>query len=180
MCSVTEERILYCGTNNEIYYIIIDKIDNKYRIDLCNRYVYFVDNIDDIGEEFVKYVKIMIDSLYNLIRHISASKEQYQSFIESKKQYNKLDLLYDNLMLLDKTNLEESNKILKCLKSNNLIVCRSNLLDTYLHNKLVAKCSCKKNKFILTNYILNEIKDEYKINIKLTKQLCDKIIKFHI
>jgi hypothetical protein len=163
----TEERILYCGTNNEIYYIIIDKIDNKYKIDLCNRYVYFVDNIDDVGEEFVKYVKIMIDSLH-------------QCFKESKTQYNKFDSLYDNLMLLDKTNLEESNKILKCLKSNDLIVCNSNLLDTYLHNKIVAKCSCQKNKFILTNYILDEIKDEYKINNKLTKQVCDKIIKFHI
>lgn len=185
-----EKRILYCGTNNEDYYIIIDKIDNKYKINLSNKHVYFVNHVYDAGQDFAKYVKIMVDLLYHSIQDISTVSKgnSIVSLRDCTYKYNKFDLLYDNLMLLDKTNLEESNKILKYLKSNDLIVCKSNLLDIYIHNKLVAKCNCKKNKFILTSDILNKIEDKYKINIKLTKQLCNKIIqnktqhqyKFHV
>jgi hypothetical protein len=154
----TEERILYCGTYSELYYIIIDKIgtdsplkanSTKYKINICNEYVYYVDHIYDVGQYFVKYVKIIIDLL---------NQNQNQ------KQYNKFDLLYCNLMLLNRTNVEESKKILKYLKINDLIECNSNLLDTYLYNKIVAKCNLKKNNFILTNNILDEIKHEYEIN----------------
>ncbi len=52
-------------------------------------------------------------------------------------------------MLLNKTNVEESKKILKYLKINELIEC---------------KCNLKKNNFILTNNILDQIQYEYKIN----------------
>lgn len=148
--SQTEERILYCGTYNEYYYIIIDKIGNNYKINISDKYVYFVNHIYDVGLKFVKYVKIMIDFLY-------------QRFNKNKKQYNKFDLLYYNIMLLDRTNVEESKKILKYLRINDLIECKSSLLDTYLHNKLVAKCNLKKNNFILTNNILDEIQYEYEI-----------------
>jgi hypothetical protein len=149
--SQTEERILYCGTYDEYYYIIIDKIGNNYKINISDKYVYFVNHIYDVGQKFVKYVKIMIDFLY-------------QRFNKNKKQYNKFDLLYYNIMLLNKTNVEESKKILKYLKINELIECKCNLLDTYLHNKSVAKCNLKKNNFILTNNILDEIQYEYEIN----------------
>jgi hypothetical protein len=98
----TEERILYCGTYDEYCYIIIDKISTKYKINIVNNYVYFVDHIYDVGQEFVKYVIIMINMLYN-------------RFNKDKEQFNKFDLLYYNIMLLDKTNVEESNKILKYL-----------------------------------------------------------------
>ena len=180
--SQTEERILYCGTDNELYYIIIDKIGTgdgsiepslsrvsllanrtNYKINICNKYVYFVNHIYDVGQEFVKYVKIMIELLYRRISDVSAPKEHYQSL----KKYNKFDLLYDNIMLLDKINVVESNKILKYLKINDLIECKSNLLDTYLHDKIVAKCNFKNNKFILTNNILDEIQYEYEINFEI-------------
>jgi hypothetical protein len=177
MTTKSEERILYCGTYDEYYFIIIDKIGDNYKINIDNKYVYFVNHIYDVGQKFVKYVKIMIDLLYSRIcdasapkeqySHVydaSAPKEQYQSLNKNKKQYNKLDLLYYNLMLLDKTNVEESKKILKYLKSNKLVECKCNLLDTYLHNKIVAKCNFKNNNFILTNNILDEIQYEYKIN----------------
>jgi hypothetical protein len=52
-----EERILFCGTYDEYYFIIIDKIDNNYKINICNEYVYFIDNIYDVSREFLKYVK---------------------------------------------------------------------------------------------------------------------------
>jgi hypothetical protein len=155
----TEERILYCGTYDEYYYIIIDKIDTKYRINIDNNYVYFVDHIYDVGQEFIKYVIIMINLLY-------------KRFEQNKKHYNKFDLLYYNLMLLDKTNIEESNKILKYMNISNLIQCKSNLLDTYLYNKIVVKCNLKNNMFILTNNILHEIQYKYKINIESNKQVC--------
>lgn len=148
----TEERILYCGTYDEYCYMIIDKIGTNYKINIRNKYIYIVDHIYDVGQEFVKYVKIMINLLYKRLN-------------KNKKQCNKFDLLYYNLMLLDKTNVEESNKILKYLKINDLIECKSNLLDTYLYNKIVSKCNFKKNSFILTNNILNEIQYEYKINV---------------
>lgn len=148
--SQTEERILYCGTYDEYYYIIIDKIGNNYKINISNKYVYFVNHIYDVGQKFVKYVKIMIDFLY-------------QRFNKNIKQYNKFDLLYYNIMLLNRTNVEESNKILKYLRINDLIKCKSNSLDTYLHNKLAAKCNLKKNNFILTNNILDKIQYEYEI-----------------
>jgi hypothetical protein len=161
----TEERILYCGTYDEYYYIIIDKIGTKYRINIVNDYIYSVDHIYDIGQEFVKYVKIMINLLY-------------KRFNNNKKQYNNFDLLYYNLMLLDKTNVEESNKILKYLKISDLIECKSNLLDTYLYNKIVVKCNLKNNMFILTNNILHEIQYKYKINIESNNQVCySKLIK---
>jgi len=81
-------------------------------------------------------------------------------------------------MLLDKTNVEESNKILKYLKISDLIECKSNLLDTYLYNKIVVKCNLKNNMFILTNNILHEIQYKYKINIESNKQACySKLIK---
>jgi hypothetical protein len=156
----TEERILYCGTDNELYYIIIDKIstDNplkanstKYKINLCNKHIYYVDHIYDVGQNFVKYVKIIIDLL-----------NQNQN--QNQNQNNKFDLLFCNLMLLNRTNVEESKKILKYLKINDLRECNSNLLDTYLYNKIVAKCNFKKNNFILTNNILDKIKHEYEIN----------------
>jgi hypothetical protein len=149
--SQTEERILYCGTYDEYYYIIINKIGNNYKINISDKYFYFVNHIYDVRQKFIKYVKIMIDFLY-------------QRFNKNKKQYNKFDLLYYNIMLLDKTNVKESKKILKYLKNNDLIKCKSNSLDTYLHNKLAAKCNFKNNDFILTNNILNEIQCEYKIN----------------
>ena len=41
----TKERILFCGTYDEYYFIIIDKIDKKYKINICNEYIYFIDNI---------------------------------------------------------------------------------------------------------------------------------------
>ena len=161
----TEERILYCGTDDEYCYIIIDKIGTKYRINIVNDYVYFVDHIYDVGQEFVKYVTIMINLLY-------------KRFNKDKKQYNKFDLLYYNIMLLDKTNVEESNKILKYLNISDLIECKSNLLDTYLYNKIVVKCNLKNNMFILTNNILHEIQYKYKINIESNKQVCySKLIK---
>lgn len=161
----TEERILYCGTKDEDYYIIINKIGDKYQINILDNYVYFVDHIYDVRQEFVKYVTIMI----NLLN---------KRFNKDKKQYNKFDLLYYNLMLLDKTNVEESNKILKYLNISNLIECKSNLLDTYLYNKIVAKCNFKNNIFILTNNILHEIQYKYKINIESNKQNCySKLIK---
>jgi hypothetical protein len=161
----TEERILYCGTYDEYYYIIIDKIGTKYRINIVNDYIYFVDHIYDVGQKFIKYVKIMINLLY-------------KRFDKDKKQYNKFDLLYYNIMLLDKTNVEESNKILKYLKISDLIECKSNLLDTYLYNKIVVKCNLKNNMFILTNNILHEIQYKYKINIESNKQACySKLIK---
>ena len=151
----TEERILYCGTYDEYYYIIIDKIGTKYRINIVNDYIYFVDHIYDVGQKFIKYVTIMINLLY-------------KRFNKDKKQYNKFDLLYYNIMLLDKTNVEESNKILKYLKISDLIKCKSNLLDTYLYNKIVMKCNFKNNIFILTNNILQEI--QYKYNIESNKE----------
>jgi len=138
-----EERILYCGTYDEYYFIIIDKIDNNYKINICNEYVYFIDNIYDVSREFLKYVKIIIESLY--------------------KKINKSNILYENLMLLNKINIEESNIILKYLKNNNLFVCCSNSLDTYIHNKFVAKCNFKKNIFISTANIIYKIQYEYKI-----------------
>jgi len=166
MTSQTEERILYCGTSDEDCYMIIDKIDTgsegstKYKINIRNKYIYFADHIYDVGQEFVKYVKIMTNLLY-------------KRYNNNKKKCNKFDLLYCNLMLLYKTNVEESNKILKYLKINDLIECKSNLLDTYLYNKIVAKCNFKNNIFILTNNILDEIQYEYKINIESNKQVCD-------
>jgi hypothetical protein len=78
----TEERILYCGTYDEYYYIIIDKIGTKYRINIVNDYIYSVDHIYDIGQEFVKYVKIMINLLY-------------KRFNNNKKQINKIKTLLD-------------------------------------------------------------------------------------
>jgi hypothetical protein len=193
--SQTEERILYCGTDNELYYIIIDKIGTgdgsiepslsrvsllanrtNYKINICNKYVYFVNHIYDVGQEFVKYVKIMIELLYRRVSDVSAPKELYRrvsdvsapkEHYQSLKKYNKFDLLYDNIMLLDKINVVESNKILKYLKINDLIECKSNLLDTYLHDKIVAKCNFKNNKFILTNNILDEIQYEYEINSEI-------------
>lgn len=161
----TEERILYCGAYDEYYYIIIDKIGTKYRINIVNDYIYFVDHIYDVGQKFIKYVKIMTNLLY-------------KRFNKDKKQYNKFDLLYYNIMLLDKTNVEESNKILKYLKISDLIECKSNLLDTYLYNKIVVKCNLKNNMFILTNNILHEIQYKYKINIESNKQVgYSKLIK---
>lgn len=154
MTSETKNRILYCGTNIEDYFIIIDKIsDSTYKINICNKHVITVKHIYDVGQEFVKYLKIMINILY-------------KDYNESNKTFfrcNKFDLLYNNLMLLDKTNIEECNKIFRYLPNNNLIICNSNLLDNYLHNKLVAKCNLKKNNFILTNYFLCQIKEEYNI-----------------
>ena len=153
------------GTYDEYYYIIIDKIGTKYRINIVNDYVYFVDHIYDVGQTFIKYVKIMINLLY-------------KRFNKDKKHYNKFDLLYHNIMLLDKTNVEESNKILKYLKISDLIECKSNLLDTYLYNKIVVKCNFKNNMFILTNNIFNEIQYKYNINIESNKKDCySKLIK---
>ena len=63
----TKERILFCGTYDEYYFIIIDKIDNNYKINICNEYVYFIDNIYDVSREFFKYIKIIIESLYKKI-----------------------------------------------------------------------------------------------------------------
>ena len=143
MSFYTQERILYCGTYDEYYSIIIDKIDNNYKINICNEYVYFINNISNVSQEFYKYVKIIIESLY--------------------KNLNKSNILFENLMLLNKTNIEESNKILKYLKNKNLFVCSSNSLDTYLHNKFVAKCNLKKYNFIVTGDIINKIKNEYKL-----------------
>ena len=137
------ERILYCGTYDEYYFIIIDKIDNNYKINICNEYVYFIDNIYDVSREFLKYVKKMIESLY--------------------KKINKSNILYENLMILNKTNIEESNIILKYLKNKNLFVCNSNLFDTYIYNKFVAKCNFKKYNFIITDNIIYKIQNEYKI-----------------
>jgi hypothetical protein len=139
----TKERILFCGTYDEYYFIIIDKIDKKYKINICNEYIYFIDNIYDTSREFLKYVKIIIESLY--------------------KKINKSNILYENLMLLNKTNIEESNIILKYLKNNNLFVCSSNLFDTYIYNKFVAKCNFKKYNFIITTNIINNIQYKYKI-----------------
>lgn len=139
----SEERILYCGTYDEYYFIIIDKIDNNYKINICNKYVYFIDNIYDVSREFFKYVKIIIESLY--------------------KKINKSNILYENLMLLNKINVYESNIILKYLKNKNLFVCSSNSLDTYIDNKFVAKCNFKKNIFISTANIIYKIQYEYKI-----------------
>ena len=174
----TEERILYCGTYDEYCYIIIDKISTKYKINIVNNYVYFVDHIYDVGQEFVKYVIIMINMLYN-------------RFNKDKEQFNKFDLLYYNIMLLDKTNVEESNKILKYLNiflyfyihilyisDLDLIECKSDLLDTYLYNKIVVKCNLKNNIFILTNNILHEIQYKYKINIESNKQAYYSKLKF--
>jgi hypothetical protein len=161
----TEERILYCGTYDEYCYIIIDKISTKYKINIVNNYVYFVDHIYDVGQEFVKYVIIMINMLYN-------------RFNKDKEQFNKFDLLYYNIMLLDKTNVEESNKILKYLNISDLIECKSDLLDTYLYNKIVVKCNLKNNIFILTNNILHEIQYKYKINIESNKQAYYSKLKF--
>jgi len=138
-----EERILFCGTYDEYYYIIIDKIDNNYKINICNEYIYFINNISNVSQEFYKYVKIIIESLY--------------------KNLNKSNILFENLMLLNKTNIEESNKILKYLKNKNLFVCSSNSLDTYLYNKFVAKCNFKKYNFIITTDIIKKIKNEYKL-----------------
>ena len=138
-----EERILYCGTYDEYYFIIIDKIDNNYKINICNEYIYFINNIYDVSREFLKYVKIIIESLY--------------------KKINKSNILYENLMLLNKTNVYESNIILKYLKNKNLFVCSSNSLDTYIDNKFVAKCNLKKNIFISTANIIYKIQYEYKI-----------------
>ena len=70
MTSQTEERILYCGTSDEYCYMIIDKIgtgsegSTKYKINIRNKYIYFADHIYDVGQEFVKYVKIMTNLLY--------------------------------------------------------------------------------------------------------------------
>jgi len=161
----TEERILYCGTCDEYCYIIIDKISTKYKINIVNNYVYFVDHIYDVGQEFVKYVIIMINMLYN-------------RFNKDKEQFNKFDLLYYNIMLLDKTNVEESNKILKYLNISDLIECKSDLLDTYLYNKIVVKCNLKNNIFILTNNILHEIQYKYKIKIESNKQAYYSKLKF--
>jgi hypothetical protein len=138
-----EERILFCGTYDEYYYIIIDKINNNYKINICNEYVYFINNISNVSKEFYKYVKIIIESLY--------------------KNLNKSNILFENLMLLNKTNIKESNEILKYLKNKNLFVCSSNSLDTYLHNKYVAKCNFKKYNFIVTDNIFYKIKNEYKL-----------------
>ena len=137
----TKERILFCGTYDEYYFIIIDKIDNNYKINICNEYVYFIDNIYDVSREFFKYVKIIIESLY--------------------KKINKSNILYENLMILNKTNIEESNIILKYLKNKNLFVCNSNLFDTYIYNKFVAKCNFKKYNFIITDNIIYKIQNEY-------------------
>jgi hypothetical protein len=140
-----EERILFCGTYDEYYFIIIDKIDNNYKINICNEYVYFIDNIYDVSREFLKYVKIIIESLY--------------------KKLNKSNILYENLMILNKTNIKESNIILKYLKNHNLFVCKSNLFDTYIYNKFVAKCNFKKYNFIITANIIYKIQNEYKITL---------------
>lgn len=148
-----KNRILYCGTDIQDYYIIIDKIsETTYKINISNKHVITVKHIYEVGQEFSKYLKIMINILY-------------KDFNESCKTFkcNKFDLLYNSLLILDKTNVEECNKIFKYLENNSLKICYSNLLDNYLHNKSAAKCNFINNSFFLTNYFLCQIEEEYNI-----------------